>query len=100
MGSACVGSELDKRRKKKCVQNRNMWAHDGHVHILPTSLYWPMIATCIFSRLARIGLIQPIMYLTIYTSGTIGGSLCYCRLTCNGPQQVATAAEHMSCVGP
>src|SRR6266702_1077645 len=91
-----------------------MWAHDGHVRILPTSLYWPMIATCIFSRRARIGLIQPIMYLTIYcrqacigpiqpimylticTSGPMGGSLCYCRLACNGPQQVATAAEHMS----
>src|SRR6266571_399947 len=70
-----------------------MWAHDGHVRILPTSLYWPMIATCIFSRRARIGLIQPIMYLTIYTSGPIGGSLCYCQLTCNGPQQVATAGN-------
>src|SRR6266702_499219 len=39
------------------------------------------------------------MYLTIYTSGPIGGSLCYCQLTCNGPQQVATAGKHMSHVG-
>src|SRR6266702_671615 len=40
------------------------------------------------------------MYLTIYTSGPMGGSLCYCRLACNGPQQVASAAEHMSHTGP
>src|SRR6266702_965913 len=62
-----------------------MWAHDVHV---------------IFCQQDCICPIQPIMYLTIYTSGPIGGSLCYCQLTCNGPQQVATAAKHMSHMGP
>src|SRR6266702_4581824 len=62
-----------------------MWAHDVHV---------------IFCQQACIGPIQPIIYLTICTSGPMGGSLCYSRLACNGPQQVATAAEHMSHVGP
>src|SRR6266702_3569064 len=71
----------------------HIWAHRRELVLLPISLYWPMIATCIFSRRARIGLIQPIMYLTIYMSGPIGGSLCYCQLTCNGPQQVATAGN-------
>src|SRR6266581_4859485 len=59
-----------------------------------------MMAMCVFCQLACIGPIQPIMYLTICTSGPMGGSLCYSRLACNGPQQVATAAEHMSHVGP
>src|SRR6266702_1816942 len=106
-----------------------VWAHDGHVRILPNILYWPMMAACIFCLRARIGpfhliiyltiytfgpigrnlckcrqacigQIQPIMYLTICTSGTIGGSLCHCLLACNGLQQVTTAAEHMSHVGP
>src|SRR6266571_3908199 len=85
-----------------------MLAHDGHVCNLPTSLYWPMMATCVFCQLAMhiccrqacIGPIQPIMYLTICTSGPIGGSLCYCQLACNGQQQVAMATEHMSRVGP
>ncbi len=76
------------------------WAHDGRVCILPISLYWPMMAMSICCRQACIGPIQPIMYLTICTSGPMGGSLCYCRLACNGPQQVATAAEHMSHTGP
>ncbi len=76
------------------------WAHDGCVCILPINLYWPMMAISICCQQACIGLIQPIMYLTICTSGPMGGSLCYCQLACNGPQQVATAAEHMSHVGP
>src|SRR6266702_3189480 len=76
------------------------WAHDGRVCILPISLYWPMMAMSICCRQACIGPIQPIMYLTICMSGPMGGSLCYCQLACNGPQQVATAAEHMSHTGP
>src|SRR6266702_4151196 len=75
-------------------------AHVGYVCILPINLYWPMMAISICCQQACIGLIQPIMYLTICTSGPMGGSLCYCQLACNGPQQVATAAEHMSHVGP
>src|SRR6266702_2853058 len=76
-----------------------VWAHDGHVRILPNILYWPMMAACIFCLRARISPIQLIMYLTIYTFGPIGRNLCNCRLACNGPQQVTTAAEHMSHVG-
>src|SRR6266702_5652692 len=51
-----------------------VWAHDGHMCILPNSLHRPMMAICIFYRQACIGPIQPIVYATIYTSVPIGGA--------------------------
>src|SRR6266702_5344951 len=49
-------------------------AHDGHMCILPNGLHRPMMAICIFYRQACIGPIQPIVYVTIYMSGPIGGA--------------------------